>query len=161
MSICKSKNIGWCSGETADKFNAFYYYVENTAVCCYGGDGKLEYCYADYYKEHGVQVIEFDSIPFEDDDDTINDDTIKVGDIVKIINTGKLYVGNADWVVNHIEDKELIARYAIYDNLGYPAIKEPAEQFKVIAIAENKAYIQRSGHPYACYLIDLNGIEKL
>lgn len=156
MKICESKNIRWVSGNPAGGFYAFAMYEENTAVCCYGGDGMLEYATADFYKENGVEVIGFDSCMFED-----NDDTIKVGDIVKIINTGKLYTTNDDWVLKHIENKALIAKYAIDDNLGYPAIKEPAEQFKVIAIAENKAYIQRSGHPYACYLIDLNGIEKL
>lgn len=162
MKICESKNITWISGDEAGGFYAFYYYVENTAVCCYGGDGKLEYCYADYYKEHGVKVIEFDSCMFEDNDDTINDDVIKVGDIVKIINTGKLYTTNDYWVLKHIEDKELIARYAIDDNLGYPVIKEPVgKKFKVIEIAENNAYIQNIAFPYACYLIDLVGIEKL
>lgn len=157
IKICKSKNIRWKNGEKADEFNAFHFYKTDTAVCCYGGDGKLEYATADVYKKHGIEVVEFDSCMFED-----NDDTIKVGDKVKIINTGKLYVGDDDWVVNHIEEKGLIARYAYGDNLGYPVIKESVgRKFEVIAIDENKAYIQNVGFPYSCYLIHLDGLEKL
>ena len=89
-------------------------------------------------------------------------DAIKVGDIVSIINTGKLYTTNHYWVIDHISDKELTCKYAYGDGLGYAdGVRVVRDKtFKVILIADNRAFIQRQSGG-ECYLIDLDGLKKL
>lgn len=90
---------------------------------------------------------------------------IKVGDKVKIVSIKQIYRTYSDWVVDHVKNNKAVAEFAynsipcIYNNNNY----------KVIAIAphgDNKnitlAYIQNIDdfiHP--CYLIDINGLEKV
>lgn len=90
---------------------------------------------------------------------------IKVGDKVKITSIKKIYRTYSDWVVDNVKNNKTIAEFAynsipcIYDNNNY----------KVIAIAphgDNKnitlAYIQNtSDFTHPCYLIDINGLEKV
>ena len=91
-------------------------------------------------------------------------DAIKVDDIVSIINTGKMYTTNSSWVIDHINDKKLMCKYAYGDELGYRdgvrVVKD--KTFKVILIADVKAFIQRQGIlGDECYLIGLDGLKRV
>lgn len=91
---------------------------------------------------------------------------IRVGDRVKIVDSGKIYSGYWQWVADNVEDKGLIARYK-YE--GSPSYFN--ETYIVRAIAphgcdESKklAYIERvflEDCPSECILIEINGIEKV
>ncbi len=87
------------------------------------------------------------------------DDEIKVDDMVKVTDTTKCYACNVRWVAEHVEDKILIARYAY----GKPL--KPCDDngsFRVLLIADNKAYISSTDDfDKACYLVDLDALEKL
>lgn len=90
---------------------------------------------------------------------------IKVGDKVKIVSIKQIYRTYSDWVVDNVKNNKAVAEFAynsipcIYDNNNY----------KVIAIAphgDNKnitlAYIQNiDDFTHPCYLIDINGLEKV
>ncbi len=91
---------------------------------------------------------------------------IKVGDKVKIVDSGKIYSGYWKWVADNVEDKGLIARYK-YE--GSPVWFD--ETYIVRAIAPHGgytstklAYIERvilEDYPSECILIEVNGIEKV
>ena len=91
---------------------------------------------------------------------------IKVGDRVKIVDSGKIYSGYWKWVADNVEDKGLIARYK-YE--GSPVWFD--ETYIVRAIAPHGgytstklAYIERvilEDYPSECILIEVNGIEKV
>lgn len=91
---------------------------------------------------------------------------IKVGDRVKIVDSGKIYSGYWQWVADNVEDKGLIARYK-YE--GSPSYFN--ETYIVRAIAPHRcdeskklAYIERvflEDCPSECVLIEVNGIEKV
>ena len=87
---------------------------------------------------------------------------IKVGDCVKVINTGELYSTNDGWVAKNISDARLVARYAYGDNMGYPKKTESDAEFEVrfIDYKTNKVYIEKSEDDNACYLIDIAGLER-
>ena len=89
------------------------------------------------------------------------DSTIRVGDRVSIIGTGKMYTTNTEWIIEHIDDKELLCRYAYGDSLGYHDgvyIVEDKE-FIVLYINGGRAFIKGNGG--RCYLIGLDGLKKL
>lgn len=93
---------------------------------------------------------------------------IKVGDIVYIIDKGKLYTTYADWVAINIDRKYLIAKYAY----GHSDVT-PADLYKVLEIADNGygtdnlAYITRTlrtskgDYDFECYLISVTGLKKV
>ena len=92
---------------------------------------------------------------------------IKVGDRVKIVDSGEIYPGYWQWVADNVEDKGLIARYK-YE--GSPSWF--AGTYIVRAIAPHGgykstklAYIERAfledDYPSECILIEINGIEKV
>lgn len=90
-----------------------------------------------------------------------NESAFKVGDKVKIINTGKCYTRHVLWVISYIWDKKLIARYAYGHDLGYlDGISELNDTFIILAINENKAYISENIDYGPCYLISLDGLKK-
>lgn len=151
MKLCKLHGIKWRSGCEADKNDCFAIYEEDTAVCCYGGDCVLEYARVNYYKGNDIAIINFNSCMF--------DDEIKVDDVVKVTDTAKCYACSPQWVVEHVEDKILTARYAYGKPLKSCDDNRP---FRVLLIADNKAYLSSTNHfDRACYLVDLDALEKL
>ena len=73
-----------------------------------------------------------------------------------------MYTTNCSWVCAHVEDKELIARYAhgrsFYNN---PNSGEKGP-FKVKVIYDGDAYIQRDSIlDKSCYLVNVEGLEKI
>ena len=91
---------------------------------------------------------------------------IKVGDRVKIVDSGKIYSGYWQWVADNVKNKGLIARYK-YE--GSPSYFDETYIVRVIAphgCNESKklAYIERvllEDCPSECVLIEINGIEKV
>lgn len=92
---------------------------------------------------------------------------IKVGDKVKIVDSGKIYSSYWQWVIENVEDKGLIARYKYEGSPNYFD-----ETYIVRAIAphgryqstKQLAYIERAtleDCPSECVLIEINGIEKV
>ena len=87
---------------------------------------------------------------------------IHVGDIVEVVDGGKMYPTYSEWVVKNINDKELIARYA------YNRETMPSGSYKVIAIAPHHgdgsepmlAYLKRR-YSGECFLINIEGIKKM
>lgn len=151
MKLCKLHGIKWRSGHEADKNDYFTKHEEATAVCCWGGERVLEYSGVDFYKENGITIINFNSCNF--------DDKIKVDDVVKVTDTTKCYVCSPQWVAEHVEDKIFIARYA-YGKPLKPC--DDNRSFRVLLIADNKAYISSTNDfDKACYLVDLDALEKL
>lgn len=90
------------------------------------------------------------------------DETIKVGDRVKVINTGKICPNDTLWVTKNVHDKVLVAKFSYGDELGYDeGIRSVDSDFIVRVIACNKAYIQMIGvYEEKCYLIGLDGLQK-
>lgn len=101
---------------------------------------------------------------------------IKKGDVVKIKRTGLMYTNYVDWVVNNIRDKQLLAEYC-FGKSFYINDRKNTEQFDnyyrntefvVIKVARHKAqegkklaYIREKGLAGGCFLIDVNGLEKV
>ena len=91
---------------------------------------------------------------------------ITEGDIVKIINTGKIHSTYPDWLIKNIEDKELLIKYAYGDNNLYEeGIKEDSVNLYIVrCVSEELAYIQREsydGFNGLCYLINIKGLERV
>lgn len=86
---------------------------------------------------------------------------INVGEFVRITDTGKIFPTNVDWVLDHVIDKESIAKFAYGDTLGYPKDVDPDKKYRVRMIDQDagKAYIQLDGKG-ACYIIRLDAIER-
>lgn len=95
--------------------------------------------------------------------DAVNNPPIQVGDTVRVINTGKIYRTYIEWVIEHIADKSQVARYAYGASLGYGKGKlEHPGTFRVLHIADDRAFIQRTDNPDAsCHLIDIAGLERV
>lgn len=94
------------------------------------------------------------------------EDSIKVGDKVRIVNSGKAFSSYADWVVKHIENKTLIAHWAYG---GSPRNEPIGTLYEVIHIAPHSkgssdlAFIKGldSTVSYKCYLMRMDGLEKV
>lgn len=74
-----------------------------------------------------------------------DDDVIRVGDIVRVVNTGVMFSKYLDWVAKHIHDIELAAKYVYGKSHYLEGERELDDNFKVIVIAEDNAYIQNFG----------------
>lgn len=96
---------------------------------------------------------------------------IKVGDKVKIVNKGFVYKTYADWVAENVPDLRMVARFA-YNQ--FPDEDDTIYVVKAIAphhrlSREKLVYIQKyfqysSGVVdiwQPCYLIDIDGLEKV
>lgn len=85
---------------------------------------------------------------------------IQVGEYVRITDTGEIFPTNVDWVLDYVKDRELIAKFAYGDTLGYPNV-DPDKKYRVriIDLDTGKAYIQLDGKG-ACYIIRLDAIER-
>ena len=93
-----------------------------------------------------------------------NETQFEEGDIVKIIDTGKIYSTHPDWLIENIEDKELLIKYVYGENLYSKGIKEDSKNlYKVRYVSEGLAYIQRKIFSFdgPCYLIRTEGLAKV
>lgn len=95
-------------------------------------------------------------------EDKKDDSAIRVGDIVRISNPGKMYTTNCPWVCAHVKDKELIARYAYGRNFYRNPDGGEKGPFIVKVIYDGDAYIQRNAIlDKSCYLVKVDGLEKI
>lgn len=91
-----------------------------------------------------------------------DENKIREGDIVRVINTGLNYSTYPQWVGEHISDPDMAARYCF----GSPS---DGGNYKVIKIAEHEsngrtlAYIEQcDGFVFnKCYLVEIKGLEKV
>ena len=91
-----------------------------------------------------------------------DENKIREGDIVRVINTGLNYSTYPQWVGEHISDPDMAARYCF----GSPSDEG---NYKVIKIAEHEsngrtlAYIEQcDGFVFnKCYLVEIKGLEKV
>ena len=117
---------------------------------------------ADKFDFHTGARLAFDRlIGPEKEAEKEDDDVIRVGDIVRVVNTGAMFRKYLDWVVEHIHDIELVARYAYGKSHYGEGKRELDDNFKVIVIAEDNAYIQNVSGFEECYLIRLDGLKKV
>lgn len=95
--------------------------------------------------------------------DAVNNPPFQVGDIVRVVNTGKCYSQSSTWVAEHIADPLLIAQYAYGHGLGYFAgIIKHSGTFRVLHTADGLAFIQRMDNcDPSCYLVGLDGLERV
>ena len=146
----------------------------------YGAVDLLEIMYSNGY---GKQMKVVDTIRCEDGDmaydcapisggrsfwyveemlEPWDENKIREGDIVRVINTGLNYSTYPQWVGKHISDPDMAARYCF----GSPS---DGGNYKVIKIAEHEyngrtlAYIEQcKGFAFnKCYLIEVKGLEKV
>jgi len=91
-----------------------------------------------------------------------DENKIREGDIVRVINTGLNYSTYPQWVGEHISDPDMAARYCF----GSPSTDG---NYKVIKIAEHEsngrtlAYVEQcDGFVFnKCYLVEVKGLEKV
>lgn len=89
---------------------------------------------------------------------------IKVGDCVKVINTGAACITAINYVTNLTTNPRLLARYAYGNDLGYnKGVRTLDETFEVIATDGIKAYITENiADDYCpCYIFDVTGLKKI
>lgn len=88
------------------------------------------------------------------------DETIIVGDLVRIIDGGRICSKYYVWVEKYIDDKHLIALWSYGKNPYYKngQLIETNDTFEVIAIADGRAFIKNSNDE--CYVISLGGLRK-
>lgn len=84
-----------------------------------------------------------------------------VGDQVKVIDTGRMFSTRIDWIIDHVHDVELIAKYAYGDSPYSDGKQALSTTFTVRCVdtKEQLAYIQDGD--WRCYLIRWNGIERV
>lgn len=99
--------------------------------------------------------------------DAVNNPPFQVGDIVRVVNTGECDTAAFSWVVRHLTDKSLIARYTckcdpedLVGNHEYPS------RFRILHIAEGKAFIEKmiekiNDFGFCCYVVGLDGLERM
>lgn len=85
---------------------------------------------------------------------------IKVGDNVKIVDTGKMYSANDDWVMKNVKDDTLRVRYAYCDSPYSRNIYELPGTYVVRVIHNDMVYVQRATTDGPCYLINVQGLER-
>lgn len=90
---------------------------------------------------------------------------IKVGDLVKVVNSGKAYTTYCDWLLNNKVKLEYLCRYRYNTNpynglIGkvlYVAPWKPETKIDTVTLV----LIQDLTVSKNCYLISVNGIEKV
>lgn len=90
---------------------------------------------------------------------------IHEGDIVKIVDSGKMYTTYVNWIAEHIADEKQMIRFAYGQNLTdeHGELGEiKGKQYKVIKIVDDIAFIERlNDFTYReCHLINLKGLAK-
>ena len=88
-----------------------------------------------------------------------SENEIRVGDVVKVVETGACYSRYYDWVIKHITDKAQIARFAYGNGMGYPETKSLDKPFIVLYENDNIAYISEDDNCKPCYVIGKKGLE--
>lgn len=83
----------------------------------------------------------------------------RVGDIVKVVDTGTCFSRYYDWVVENITEKAQIARFAYGNGLGYPVTKSLNQPFIVLYEKGDIAYISEDTKCKPCYVINKRGLE--
>lgn len=121
-------------------------------------ESPLSYTYS-YRKDYRAKRKVFEYVDFCDIDFSECDNKIKVGDIVKIVDTGKMYTTNSEWVKDHVP--ELAVYYAYGDDGGYnDGVKELNCEYVVRFIDGDKVYVQQNTTIGKCYLVDVDGLKK-
>lgn len=92
------------------------------------------------------------------------DADIKVGNEVKIVDVDKAYPTCTSWLTKNLDDINDIARYSY----GSKPIDSDTRFYKVLAIAPHSsvndkklAYVELFNGITPCYLIDIDGLEKV
>lgn len=113
-------------------------------------------CQKDYVAKRKV----FEYVDFCDIDFSECDNKIKVGDTVKIVDTGKIYTTNSKWVKDHIP--ELAVYYAYGDRCGYDnGVRQMEHKFTVRCIDGERVYVQGGKEICErCYLVHMSGLKK-
>lgn len=83
----------------------------------------------------------------------------RVGDIVKVVDTGACYSYYYDWVIEHITEKAQIARFAYGNGMGYPATKSLNQPFIILFEKDGVAYISEDDKHKPCYVIGKRGLK--
>lgn len=92
--------------------------------------------------------------------------SIVIGDIVRVIDTGALFTTNYEKVIEMTDEKSVIAKYAYDNNKGYnKGIKKLDSTYKVLNVDDEYVLIQktyiREATPYGeVLLIGKRGLEK-
>lgn len=88
-----------------------------------------------------------------------NEHEFRVGDIVKVVDTGACFSHYYDWVVENITEKAQIARFAYGNGMGYPATKSLNQPFIVLYEKDGIAYISEDDVNKPCYVIGKRGLK--
>lgn len=101
------------------------------------------------------------------------DNIIRKGDKVKIIDTGLMFTTYTDWVIKNINNKELLVEY-YFGKSFYIDSSHNTEEFNRVYKDEEYTVIKVANHPEqnkklayirrqfgGCFLIDVNGLEKV
>ena len=89
------------------------------------------------------------------------------GDLVKIINPGSVYSSYVDWVIDNVDDKTLLAKWAYEKSLLEEDSKYMGHTFRVMVLGSHVdrektlIYIQDTSYSGECFLIDEDGVEKI
>ena len=110
-------------------------------------------------KQYRAKYMKFEYVDFFDVDFSECDNEIKVGDIVKIVDTGKMYPTNSEWVKGHVP--ELSVYYAYGDSAGYhEGVKKLDGKYIVRYIDGDMVYVQSNTLFGKCYLVHVGGLKK-
>lgn len=150
MRILENSGYKWKSHHipTEYKPSCVHYGVlictrKDMTIGCCGYNGSID------------NIVKFSDVDFSE-----YTQKIKVGDIVEIVDTGKMYPTHYMWVKEHVPD--LAVYYAYGDSAGYHGkIKRVSGKFEVQHIADRKAYVMSiTRGDRKCYLVGLEGLAK-
>lgn len=150
MKILEREGYMWRSRNIPTKY---------TPPCVH--DGVLIYTYKDMTIGYNSRSESFNNkVKFSDVDFSECVPEIKVGDMVEIVDTGKMYPTNYEWVKKYVPT--IAVYYAYGDDAGYhDGVKRVNGKFKVQYIADGKAYIMSNAlYDKKCYLVMLEGLAK-
>lgn len=83
----------------------------------------------------------------------------RVGDTVKVVDTGACCSRYYAWVVENITEKAQIARFAYGNGMGYPATRSLNQPFIILFEKYGMAYISEDDKHKPCYVIAKRGLE--
>lgn len=152
MKILESAGYKWAFGDLPTKYYPPLY--TNGARIFLTSENNIFYGFASD-KLDGFTYVDFSDVDFSE-----YTQKIKVGDIVEIVDTGKMYPTHYAWVKEHVPD--LAVYYAYGDSAGcHDKIKRVSGKFKVQHIADGKAYVMSNARGDGkCYLVGLEGLAK-
>ena len=152
MKILETMGYKWVFGDLPTK----YYpplYANGTRIFL-TSENTIFYGFASD-KPDGFTYVDFSDVDFSE-----CTQKIKVGDMVEIVDTGKMYSTYYEWVKEHVP--YLAVYYAYGDSAGYhDKIRRVSGKFKVQHIADGKAYVMSNTRgDRKCYLVGLEGLAK-